>query len=472
MSASKDPAQKRGKMASPRVTIVVPVFNGANYMRAAIDSALAQDYSNLEVLVVNDGSCDGDATDALARSYGDRIHYINKPNGGVASALNAGIAAMTGEIFCWLSHDDIHLPDKTSRQVAFWEELGRPPAVLIGDYRLIDAAGAPLADFRFDHALLEAKPIYALLRGSIHGCTVLLPRILFDEFGLFDEGLPTTQDYDLWHRMIFRVPFLHMPEILIESRWHDEQGSKRPGHREEARQLWRRMTHSVPVEEQVRLEGSSSRFLSATSRFLNQCGLTEVAADLATDAEAALDATLISIILSVGKRLERTVGAIGAVAAQRHPSSELILVAPKPDAELNAVISEFYPEARLLLDDGPDAGWRMAKGCYIVFVGTDDLILPEKLELQLRAMDDANVVISCTAQWLYSGLPADPCLRPARHEDFRAETVMVRRGALERDAAENSSECRLEARLRRIADAQGLLILEEGLTVSLAGFDL
>ena len=75
----------------PLVSIVMPVYNGSNYMREAIDSALAQTYSNIEVIVVNDGSNDDGKTDAIAKEYGDRIRYFIKENGGCASALNLGI---------------------------------------------------------------------------------------------------------------------------------------------------------------------------------------------------------------------------------------------------------------------------------------------------------------------------------------------------------------------------------------------
>jgi glycosyltransferase involved in cell wall biosynthesis len=72
-------------MQNPRVSIILPVYNGSNYMREAIDSALAQTWPNTEVVVVNDGSRDDGATEAIARSYGDRIVFVNKPNGGVGS---------------------------------------------------------------------------------------------------------------------------------------------------------------------------------------------------------------------------------------------------------------------------------------------------------------------------------------------------------------------------------------------------
>ncbi|MBO5570669.1 MAG: glycosyltransferase, partial [Clostridia bacterium] len=75
----------------PKVSIVIPVYNGANFLREAIDSALGQTYPNIEILVVNDGSDDGGETESIALSYGNQIRYFRKENGGVATALNFGI---------------------------------------------------------------------------------------------------------------------------------------------------------------------------------------------------------------------------------------------------------------------------------------------------------------------------------------------------------------------------------------------
>ena len=90
---------KLRKNENPLVSIVIPVYNGSDYLREAIDSALAQTYANIEVLVINDGSKDNGATESIALSYGDRIRYFNKENGGVASALNMGIEQMKGDYF-------------------------------------------------------------------------------------------------------------------------------------------------------------------------------------------------------------------------------------------------------------------------------------------------------------------------------------------------------------------------------------
>ena len=102
---------------NPLISIIIPVYNGANYMREAIDSAIAQTYKNIEIIVVNDGSTDNGETEKIALSYGDKINYYYKENGGCASALNYGISKMKGEWFSWLSHDDVYFPTKLESQV-------------------------------------------------------------------------------------------------------------------------------------------------------------------------------------------------------------------------------------------------------------------------------------------------------------------------------------------------------------------
>ena len=78
----------------PKISIVIPVYNGADFVAEAIDSALNQTYDNVEIIVVNDGSKDN--TEEVVKRYGDKVRYFAKPNGGVSSALNLGIAEMTG----------------------------------------------------------------------------------------------------------------------------------------------------------------------------------------------------------------------------------------------------------------------------------------------------------------------------------------------------------------------------------------
>lgn len=390
----------------PRISIVIPVYNGVNYARHAIDSALAQDYANIEVIVVNDGSRDDGATDALARSYGDRIRYVSKPNGGVASALNAGIAAMTGDVFCWLSHDDTHLPHKTSRQVELWRAAGCPEEVLFSDYRLINAAGELITDVRLDHALLEAKPLYALLRGSIHGCSVFVPRQLLDAVGVFNEALPTTQDYDLWHRMIQRYRFRHIPEVLIESRWHDEQGSKKMDHVAEAMAMWTRFMEELSYEQMREMEGSPFRFLRAMAEFMNANGLSGAGQRFLAMADESLDRTLVSIVIPAFNKPEMTLSALRSATTQTHENIEVILVDDGSAEDMSVVrqaVAALGERGRYIrqYNAGPaaarNAGWAAAKGSFVAFLDADDLFLSTKISRQLRFMEERGLALCHTS---------------------------------------------------------------------------
>lgn len=211
---------------TPKVSIVIPVYNGANYLCEAIDSALAQSYENVEVIVVNDGSSDQGATERIIFSYGDRIRYLSKENGGVASALNIGIRNMTGEYFSWLSHDDVYYPDKVTSQVEWLRQHeGQRDVILYSDFDLIDSDSKVTGSTRVRHLEPEEFTRHLITEHSVNGCTILVSKSCLDKTGLFDESLRTTQDYDLWFRLSWHFAFVHLPIPLIKSRIHCQQGS-------------------------------------------------------------------------------------------------------------------------------------------------------------------------------------------------------------------------------------------------------
>ena len=109
--------------SNPKVSIIIPVYKGKDFMREAIDSALAQTYKNIEIIVVNDGSDDNGVTKKIAESYGNKIRYFEKENGGVSTALNLAIDNMTGDYFSWLSHDDRYYPNKIESQIKYLKQF-------------------------------------------------------------------------------------------------------------------------------------------------------------------------------------------------------------------------------------------------------------------------------------------------------------------------------------------------------------
>ncbi len=220
---------------TPLVSIVIPVYNGTNYMAEAIDSALEQTYSNIEVLVINDGSKDNGATRNIALSYGERIRYFEKENGGVATALNLGIAEMKGEYFSWLSHDDKYFAHKIGTQVDFLSQLINREVVLYSDVEYIDKNSIFLSQLNLPHYPSEYFRPAFIKEGLINGCSLIVPKICFEKCGLFDTSLKTTQDYDLWFKISAKFDFIHQQKILIQSRLHDSQDTirlKDTGHSE------------------------------------------------------------------------------------------------------------------------------------------------------------------------------------------------------------------------------------------------
>lgn len=219
---------------TPLVSIVIPVFNGSRYVAEAIDSALAQSHENLEVIVVDDGSDDDGATAAICAEYGDQIRYFHKPNGGVASALNLGIAKMSGRYFSWLSHDDRYLPHKLRTQLEAM--LAHPePVVVFGDAIVIGADGRRRRQTDLGerwHPDSDARQL--AIEGRLSGCTLLIPRVCFETCGVFDEARPTAQDVELWYRLGSRYKFVFCPNAQVESRVHAEQGSAIGWHSDEA----------------------------------------------------------------------------------------------------------------------------------------------------------------------------------------------------------------------------------------------
>ena len=246
-------------MYTPKVSIVIPAYNASNYLAEAIDSALAQTYENIEIIVVNDGSPDSGATAAVAAKYGDKIRYFEKENGGSSSALNVGIANMSGEWFSWLSHDDLYAPEKVKAQIDYINSLNLDPRdlskhIFFSASELIDATGKTIKKFRKKDAekvavfvnscahngFLIAEPtVY-----NFHGCSCLVHKDAFVDIGCFDEKLRLLNDLDLWYRLYSANYKVHyIPKPLVKGRVHAKQVSKSIGfsyHNSEQDMFWNR----------------------------------------------------------------------------------------------------------------------------------------------------------------------------------------------------------------------------------------
>ena len=212
---------------NPLVSIIIPVYNGADYLADAINSALNQTYQNIEVIVVNDGSNDYDETEKIALSYSDKIKYIKKENGGVSTALNMGIQNMKGEYFSWLSHDDMYTPNKIESQIDFLKINNLKNAICFSDFEshLVDTNQKFV--IKMPIVIDSDFQLWIATDNRLHGCTLLIPKICFDKFGKFNETLLATQDYDLWFKFAESMRFLYQPEVFVISRQHSQQNASK-----------------------------------------------------------------------------------------------------------------------------------------------------------------------------------------------------------------------------------------------------
>jgi glycosyltransferase involved in cell wall biosynthesis len=208
------------------VSIVIPVYNGGEYLSDAIESALNQTYRQVEVLVVNDGSKDDGRTQSVAMHYGNSIHYYLKANGGVSSALNYGIRRMTGFFFSWLSHDDVYYPQKVEREIEYLKSVQSDRTVVYSDFDFIDGESRALGRNSGKHIHSNDFQYENLADPQINGCTALIPGEVFGACGLFDERLRTCQDHEFFYRASKSFRFCHIQEALVGSRVHEAQGSR------------------------------------------------------------------------------------------------------------------------------------------------------------------------------------------------------------------------------------------------------
>lgn len=208
---------------NPKVSVIIPVYNGFNYLQEAIESALGQTYKNIEIIIVNDGSDDNGKTESIALSYGNEIRYYCKENGGTATALNVGIENMQGEYFSWLSHDDAYYPEKISMQIEYLKNQPSKKIVLYSDFTYIDEKFKIIQHIKLPEYGPEMfRPVF-IQGGFINGCTLLIPKICFESCGLFSTKLKITQDYDLWFKISEKYEFHHVAKLLVYSRIHKDQ---------------------------------------------------------------------------------------------------------------------------------------------------------------------------------------------------------------------------------------------------------
>jgi glycosyltransferase involved in cell wall biosynthesis len=207
-------------MRQPKVSVVMPVYNGASYLAPAIESILGQTYLDFEFILINDGSIDNSVE--IIQSYSDtRIRLLhNEKNAGLAAARNRGIDEAQGDFIAWLDCDDISLPTRLEKQVRFLES--NPQIGACGTWvRLIG-----LVDEREWHH--PTDPEFLRCRMLFH-CPLAIPSTMIRRQCLIDLQLrcdpkyPVGEDYILWERLSRHCLLSNLAEVLTLYRLHQTQ---------------------------------------------------------------------------------------------------------------------------------------------------------------------------------------------------------------------------------------------------------
>ncbi len=208
----------------PKISVIMPVYNGERYLKGSIDSILSQTFGDFEFIIVNDGSTDG--TEEIILSYKDpRIKYYKKSNSGIVDSLNLALEHSIGEYVARMDADDI---SERSRLEVTYNYCIEHEIVLLGTYaKLIDENGTETGELTYSPLQTLDIRRYSLLHNPFIHSSVLIKRSIFDEVGKYKKLYKHVEDYELWTRVIYKYKCENLPQELLEYRIHSKQITKR-----------------------------------------------------------------------------------------------------------------------------------------------------------------------------------------------------------------------------------------------------
>jgi glycosyltransferase involved in cell wall biosynthesis len=386
----------------PLITAIVPAFNAARFLPAAIESLRWQEYAPMEILVIDDGSTDDTAE--VARSLGPDVRCVRQANAGPSAARNHGLRLARGEFTGFLDADDQWPREKVSIQMA--RLLAQPDLdAVLGRIQYVALPGAELPGFAFegeDHTMTH-----------VHLGSGLFHRRAFDKVGYFDESTRFCEDVDWFFRAreeSLRMVILRATTLCY--RLHDQNMTL---DRSSADRLL------APVFKK-----------SLDRRRLKDGQVRPLPRWLSYDEYWPGRAPLVSAVIPAYNAQAYVAQAIESVLAQTYAPVEIVVVDDGSDDGTERVVRGFGPRVRLYRQahGGPGAarnlGVAKSTGPLLAFLDADDLWMPDKLERQVEALQQSSecgMVFGMVQQFQQGGGTEPP--QPGHF----AGTLLVRREA-------------------------------------------
>ena len=206
-------------MDLPLISVVIPVYNSASYLGGAIRSVLDQTYSNVEIIVVDDGSTDGSGD--VTSSFGNRVRYVRQDNMGACAARNYGIRLAKGSYIAFLDADDLWLPEKLTEQSAVLEAKPKFGAVHCGTTRMNETGTQLSGNTSGLKQRVNGDVFVEFFESNISvilTSTVLVRKSCFESIGMFDGSGAVVDDHDFFLRLAAHYPIWFIAEALVRYR--------------------------------------------------------------------------------------------------------------------------------------------------------------------------------------------------------------------------------------------------------------
>lgn len=354
---------REGRINNPHVSVIMSVYNGGRYLKKAIESILRQSFQNFEFIIIDDGSTD--ETWSILSSVDDPRVIVkrNSMNMGLAATLNKAARMSRANYLARMDADDISLPHRLEKQMAFLE--AHPEVVVVGSsFYKIDENGKVLEIVKVP---CRSKEIYEVLwsRNCLAHGTVVMRKDVFFRYGGYDESYSCAQDYELWLRLAQSEKLANIEEPLY---------------------CWRSSPSCVSNLRATEQKMYARKALSKACRMLKKN----------YKYAPIIGGPLVSVIIPTFNRPQRVQESIQSVLRQSLRNFEIIIVNDGGEP-IEKIIKEVAPESVYVRHDrnrglaaARNTGLRLARGKYVAYLDDDDRFLPHHLKTTISFLENTN----------------------------------------------------------------------------------